>query len=132
MVAAAIANDGVAMAPHVVATRTAPNGSVISRHSPHSLGRVIPEATAARLAEMMREVVVRGTGTGAAVGEVAVAGKTGTAEGGGGPHAWFIGFGPTDDPRIAVAVVVEGGGSGGRVAAPIAARVIAAWRDSRG
>ncbi|MEX2322354.1 MAG: penicillin-binding transpeptidase domain-containing protein [Acidimicrobiia bacterium] len=132
MVAAAIANDGVAMAPHVVATRTAPDGTVISRYSPQSLGRVIPSATAAQLVEMMRAVVVSGTGTGATVGDVAVAGKTGTAEGGGGPHAWFIGFGPTDDPRIAVAVVVEGGGGGGRVAAPIAARVIAAWRDSMG
>lgn len=132
MVAAAIANDGVAMAPYVVATRTAPDGTVISRYSGQSLGRVIPMATAAALTEMMRAVVVIGTGTGATVGDVAVAGKTGTAEGGGGPHAWFIGFGPTDDPRIAVAVVVEGGGSGGGVAAPIAARVIAAWRDSMG
>ncbi|HUG75846.1 MAG TPA: penicillin-binding transpeptidase domain-containing protein, partial [Acidimicrobiia bacterium] len=132
MVAAAIANDGVAMAPHVVATRTAPDGTLISRYSPQSLGRVIPSVMAADLAEMMRAVVVGGTGTGATVGDVAVAGKTGTAEGGGGPHAWFIGFGPTDDPRIAVAVVVEGGGSGGGVAAPIAAQVIAAWRDSMG
>jgi peptidoglycan glycosyltransferase len=132
MVAAAIANDGIAMAPHVVATRTAPDGTLISRYSAQSLGRVIPSATAAKLAEMMRAVVVSGTGTGATVGDVEVAGKTGTAEGGGGPHAWFIGFGPTDEPRIAVAVVVEGGGSGGGVAAPIAARVIAAWRDSVG
>lgn len=129
MLAAAIANDGVAVAPHVVSARVAPDGSVIERFSSSSLGRVIPSSTASALAEMMREVVVRGTGTAAAVGDVAVAGKTGTAEGGGGPHAWFIGFGPTDDPRIAVAVVVEGGGSGGGVAAPIAARVIAAWRD---
>ena len=56
-----------------------------------------------------------------------IAGKTGTAEGGGGPHAWFIAVGPVDAPTIAVAVVVEGGGSGGRVAAPIAAAVLSAW-----
>ncbi len=76
---------------------------------------------------MMVEVVARGTGRPAALKGVQVAGKTGTAEGGGGPHAWFIGFAPADDPVIAIAVVVEGGGSGGRVAAPIAAAVIAAY-----
>jgi peptidoglycan glycosyltransferase len=63
-----------------------------------------------------------------------VAGKTGTAQHGTGapPHAWFLGFAPADDPKVAVAVVLEDGGSagseatGGRVAAPIARDVMAA------
>jgi peptidoglycan glycosyltransferase len=76
---------------------------------------------------MMIAVVKSGTGSPAAVTGIDVAAKTGTAEGSGGPHAWIIAFGPADDPTIAVAVVVEGGGSGGQVAGPIAAAVISAW-----
>jgi peptidoglycan glycosyltransferase len=63
-----------------------------------------------------------------------VAGKTGTAEQGPGkpPNAWFTAFAPADDPQVAVAVVVEDGGtlgdaaSGGRIAAPIAKKVMEA------
>jgi peptidoglycan glycosyltransferase len=132
MIAAAVANDGVLMAPYVVDARVAPNDDVISSTSPSVLRRLFPGETAAELRDMMREVVVRGTGTAASVGGLEVAGKTGTAEGGGGPHAWFIGFAPFDSPRIAIAVVVEGGGSGGRVAAPIASNVLAAWLSSVG
>ena len=61
-----------------------------------------------------------------------VAGKTGTAEAPGGPpHAWFIGFAPAEAPRFAIAVIVERGGdlgdeaTGGRVAAPVAGKVLA-------
>ena len=83
---------------------------------------------------MMVEVVASGTGTGAQIPGVAVAGKTGTAQttDDAAPHAWFTAFAPADDPRVAVAVVVENGGSlgneatGGRVAAPIARAVIEA------
>jgi len=60
--------------------------------------------------------------------EIKVAGKTGTAERPGGPpHSWFAGFAPAEDPEVAFAVVIEGGGSGGRVAAPAAARMLAAY-----
>ena len=60
------------------------------------------------------------------------AGKTGTAQLGGeqAPHSWFIGFAPAQDgatPGIAVAVLVESGGSGAVTAAPIAGRVMAEW-----
>lgn len=76
------------------------------------------------LARAMRLVVTDGTGQAADVGTVTVRGKTGTAEFGTddelGRHAWFVGY--WDD--LAIAVVVEGGGSGGAIAAPIAARVI--------
>ena len=83
-------------------------------------------STVAVLADLMREVVRTGTGTSAAVAGQDVAGKTGTAEFGNADppatHAWFIGFRGT----LAFAVLVEGGGVGGQVAAPIAARFLAA------
>jgi len=81
---------------------------------------------AATLKDLTAEVVRTGTGTGAAVAGQAIAGKTGTAEYDGTDpnktHAWFIGYRGT----LAVAVLVEGGGVGGRVAAPVAAKFFAA------
>ncbi len=62
-----------------------------------------------------------GTGGGARVPGVVVGGKTGTAENPHGEdHAWFIGFAPFDNPRIAICVMVENAGFGGTFAAPIA------------
>lgn len=58
---------------------------------------------------------------------MAIGGKTGTAQLGGDqePHAWFVGFAPAEDPKVAVAVLVANGGEGSRVAAPIGGRVLA-------
>lgn len=86
----------------------------------------IPDGERATLAELMRLVVTDGSGTKAATPGLAVGGKTGTAEYGEGDplptHAWFIGFAD----NLGVAVFVEGGGVGGRDAAPIAGRLFAA------
>ncbi len=69
----------------------------------------------------MREVVNGGTGWRANIIGIEVAGKTGTAQNPHGkPHAWFLGFAPYGQPRIALVVLVENGGSGGGIAAPIA------------
>jgi cell division protein FtsI/penicillin-binding protein 2 len=79
----------------------------------------------APLKELMRAVVTEGSGQ-AAADVPGLAGKTGTAEFGSGTplptHAWFIGF----RNGVGFAILVEGGGVGGRVAAPIAARFAAA------
>lgn len=132
LVAAAVANDGVAMVPQVVESVAAPDGEVLEAFVPARFGRVFSPDTARDLARMMVEVVASGTGRAAGLPNVVVAGKTGTAQGAGGPHAWFIAFAPAESPIVAVAVLVEGGGdigaagTGGSVAAPIAAAVVAA------
>ncbi|MGH9228540.1 MAG: penicillin-binding transpeptidase domain-containing protein [Acidimicrobiales bacterium] len=87
--------------------------------------RTLPEGTAPTLLGLMRRVVTEGSGQEAAITGVEIAGKTGTAEFGSGDplptHAWFIGIRGDN----AVAVLVEGGGVGGRVAAPIAGAILA-------
>lgn len=139
MVAAAVANGGVQMEPHLVARELTADLEVVSTTTPTELRRSVSEETAAELTRMMREVVASGTGRGAQIDGATVAGKTGTAEIGAGiaPHAWFIGFaGATEDsPEVAVAVVVENGGSegagasGATTAAPIARDVMRAVLD---
>lgn len=128
MVSAGVANRGVVMRPQLVNRVLAPDLSVISRPSPDELGRALSRDDAAKLNDMMQLVVTGGTGTRAAIPGVAVAGKTGTAENGEGqpPTVWFTGFAPADDPRVAVAVVLDEGTAGGRDAAPIARQVMQA------
>jgi peptidoglycan glycosyltransferase len=134
MVSAAIANGGEQMAPFLVRTVRSPDLEIVEEASPRVLRTSVSAGTAAALRDMMVEVVESGTGTAARIPGVLVAGKTGTAQTSDddAPHAWFTAFAPADAPQVAVAVVVENGGSsgneatGGRVAAPIARAVIEA------
>ena len=134
MVSAGIANDGKVMRPYVVERVRAANLSVVSQTKPEVLSTAVSPGTAAQLTDMMVGVVANGSGTSAQIPGVQVAGKTGTAQTAddAAPHAWFTAFAPADDPQVAVAVLVEHGGSagseatGGRVAAPIARAVIQA------
>ncbi|KMM44286.1 cell division protein FtsI [Cellulomonas sp. A375-1] len=134
MVSAAIANDGKLMRPYVVERVRAANLSVVSQTEPSLLSTAVSPGTAAQLTDMMVGVVEGGSGTAARIPGVQVAGKTGTAQtsSDAAPHAWFTAFAPANDPQVAVAVIVEHGGSagseatGGRVAAPIARAVIEA------
>ncbi|MCZ7529699.1 MAG: penicillin-binding transpeptidase domain-containing protein [Acidimicrobiia bacterium] len=126
LAAAAVANGGRIAEPHVGREIRDDDGAVISRIRPGDWMTAMPAQTAAEIAAMMTEVVQRGTGTAAALPDVTVAGKTGTAENSQGPvdHAWFVGFAPAEAPRYAIAVIVENSGSGGVVAAPVAAQVL--------
>jgi penicillin-binding protein A len=134
LVAAAVANGGEIMIPYVVSDVFTAEGEIESSAVPTRWRRATSPATAAVLADMMERVVTSGTARNAAVPGIRIAGKTGTAEvTGSPPHVWFIGFGPVgaapDERQIAIAVVVEAGGSagetasGGSVAAPIAGAV---------
>jgi penicillin-binding protein A len=131
MVAAAVANHGTMMVPHVVSEVRDANNRVVRRIRPQVYRDAMRPDTAATLTQYMVDVVQRGTGTAAQIPGVQVAGKTGTAQvQGQAPHAWFIAFAPADNPVYAVAVLVEHGGdlgneaTGGRVAAPIAAQML--------
>jgi peptidoglycan glycosyltransferase len=134
LVAAAIANRGVLMKPYLVQEIRDPKLSILERTKPQAFGTAVSPQTAASLTEMMIKVVNEGTGTNGQIPGVQVAGKTGTAQQGGGrtPHAWFVSFAPADnDPKVAVAVIVEDGAkqaeiSGNGLAAPIARDVMKA------
>lgn len=124
-VAATVANGGVRMEPRLAARFRDDYGRTTLRVRPQRATRVMSAQTAAELNRMMRKVVEEGTGTAANVGDLRMAGKTGTAEVPGGNQAWFIGFAPYDAPRYAVAVTIEKTQFfGGQVAAPIAANVL--------
>ncbi len=130
MITAAIANHGQMMTPYLVSAVRS-DGVIVQRFASRTLGFPQDAPTCDRLAAMMRHVVTRGTAQGADVRGVTVYGKTGTAEHGGrgGDHAWFVGFARHNEPgkQIAFAVIIERGGTGGRVAVPVAARLLNAW-----
>ena len=110
LVVSAIAHRGLAMSPRLS-----------SADPPRPLGRFFTPEAAVETARLMRVAVERGTGRGAARAGVSVAGKTGTAQNPQGEdHAWFVCFAPYEKPALAVAVVVEHGGSGAGAAVPLA------------
>ena len=132
LVAASVANGGVIMGPHVAAEIRDDEGRTLTTVTPKPWKTAMPITTAATIRDLMVQVVERGTGTSAQIAGVSVAGKTGTAQTCDTctPHAWFVSFAPAEAPQYAVAVIIERGGNmgseatGGRVAAPIAARVL--------
>ncbi len=131
LVAAGIANGGDVMRPYVIDRVVDPaegDASPLGVTRPRVWTRATDAKTAGLVRDAMRAVVTHGSGKRAAVSDVAVCGKTGTAEvGKGGPtNAWFIAFAPANDPTVALAVLIEGGGTGGRVAAPAARAVLEA------
>jgi penicillin-binding protein A len=122
LVAAGLANDGEIMRPHLVASLAEPDGETVREMRPSLWRRGTGTQAADQTAAMMVYAVENGALGTAFTPGYTVGGKTGTAEtGSGDPHAWFIGFIglPGEDPRYAVAVVLEAGGGGGQVALPI-------------
>ncbi|HEU4706751.1 MAG TPA: penicillin-binding transpeptidase domain-containing protein [Solirubrobacterales bacterium] len=128
-VAAAIANGGKLMKPQIWNRVIDPDGRVVEKLDPSVYSEPVSAQTAEELTTAMEGVVSEGTGTNAAIPGVPVAGKTGTAETpgnkacGGGENenqAWFMGFAPANEPKIAIAASVECTEQfGNDVAAPI-------------
>ena len=126
MITAAIANGGTVMKPTLMEHMENAAGQAGKTFLPESEGSIMSAEEASALTEFMTEVVKSGTGSAFRDAAYSAAGKTGTAETGSdsASHAWYVGFAPVEDPKIAVCVLVENGESGGRTAAPIARAVI--------
>lgn len=121
LIASGIANGGQVMEPTLIKEVISKSGKIIRTNIPKILPGGTDGITANEVKDMMVEAVKSGTGANAKIKNIKVAGKTGTAENSSGKsHAWFIGFAPADDPKIAVAILLEEEGStGGKSAAPI-------------
>ncbi|MGB3414536.1 MAG: penicillin-binding transpeptidase domain-containing protein [Microbacteriaceae bacterium] len=134
MVSAAIANNGVQMKPYLVERILSPSLTLLSQTEPEAYSRPNTPAVAEELTRMMVNNVSNGIASGAAINGVDVAGKTGTAETGRPAiqHLWFTGFAPANNPKVAIAVVVEHNiveqpsATSNSVAAPIAKKVMEA------
>jgi peptidoglycan glycosyltransferase len=130
LVAAAVADNGTIMQPHLINRVTNSGGGTVVKVHPQVWKHAMKPATAAALNQMMQGVVQSGTGRAAQIPGIAVAGKTGTAETSE-PNvytAWFIFFAPAVNPQVAGAIAVEHqlNGFGGAVAAPIAKQLMQA------
>ncbi|WP_328524920.1 peptidoglycan D,D-transpeptidase FtsI family protein [Kribbella sp. NBC_00359] len=134
MVAAGIANKGEVMKPYLVQNVKTADLKTVSETKPESLHQAISPGVAAQLTAMMVDVVNNGTGRPGRIDGVQVAGKTGTAQTSKErpPFAWFTAFAPANDPKVAVAVLIEDANiprndiAGGTLAAPIAKKVMEA------
>lgn len=130
MITCAIANDGTLMTPYLVDSITDANGKNIKIYNASEYGQLMTAEESLALREMMIEVVNSGTGTRLMGYGFTAGGKTGSAEYNGNKedsHAWFTGFAPAENPEIAITVIIEGAGSGGDYAVPMARRVIEAY-----
>jgi penicillin-binding protein A len=133
LVAATIANRGTLMRPHLVTRLSGRDGdTTIEPQVWHEV--VSPEVAGVVNAAMVGAVEGeqgRLFTAGAKVPGVLTAGKSGTAQldGSARPHSWFIGFAPADAPRVAIAVLVESGGSGATRASPIAGKLMTKYFD---
>jgi penicillin-binding protein A len=130
MVAAAVANNGALMTPHLTDRVVDQDGRTVKTISPTVYSHVMKPSTAQAVTRMMEKVVEEGTGTAVQLGGIGVAGKTGTAQigpnGSNLTQPAFVAFAPVEHPKIAIAVMVDksNGGFGGTVAAPIAKAVL--------
>lgn len=135
MITAAIANGGTIYKPYSIAsvrtaqTSTNPQGRVLDE-TPEATAAVenaISSDICAKMRELMRGVVEFGTATKLVDRSYNACGKTGSAEflsGSNESHAWFTGFAPYDNPEVAITVIVEGAGTGGSAAVPVAKDVL--------
>lgn len=126
MITSAIANNGVLMKPYVIEKVVSADGQTVKKFLPSEYGRLLSQEEAELLQTMMKAVVERGTATYLKGLDYTAAGKTGSAEysdSSDQSHAWFTGFAPAEDPQISVTIIVEGAGTGGDYAVPIAKNI---------
>ncbi len=126
MITAMIANNGVMMEPYMIDHIETAEGKVIKTYAPHALGKLITEQEAAVLQEAMKTVVEEGTGTRLISEGYSAAGKTGSAEfnSNSDSHAWFTGYTYDTEKPLQITIIMEGAGSGGEYAVPMARRIL--------
>lgn len=142
-----VANGGRLFKPYIVRQTQDKENLVIKRMKPELVRQLQPKSNAwALIREALMDVVnhKEGTGRGARSKGVVIAGKTGTAQVVAlkalkkykekkdipfqfRDHSWFAGYAPYEKPQIGVAVIIEHGGSGGKVAAPLVRHIIEAY-----
>ncbi len=126
MITCAIANKGVLMKPYLVDCVKNSEGNVIKQFDASTYKKLMSDEEATALTALMQEVVTSGTGTKLSGLSYTAAGKTGSAEYNSvktDSHAWFTGFAPAEEPEVCVTIIIEGAGSGGDYAVPIAKRI---------
>lgn len=126
MITAMIANGGEMMQPYVIDYVENADGDLVTSFEPESLGQLISAEEADTLKQLMSAVVEEGTGTRIKSDAYSAAGKTGSAEynSKSDSHAWFTGFTYDTDRPLQITVIMEGAGSGGEYAVPVARRIL--------
>ena len=130
LITQAIANDGTLMKPMLINSVTNSQGAVIKSFKPATYKKLISSEEASAMKILMAGVVEHGTASKLAGLSYTAAGKTGSAEFNSNEddsHAWFTGFAPVDNPEICVTIIIEGAGSGGDYAVPMAKRIFDAY-----
>lgn len=129
LVMCAIANDGILMKPYAVDKITNANGVEVSANKPQEYARLLTQKKAARLQQYLKATVTQGTAISLNGQPYAAYGKTGSAEftSAKDSHAWFVGYASIGKKDIAVAVVIEGAGTGGTHAVPVAKALFDAY-----
>ena len=117
------------MKPYLVDRVENAAGEQVKKFMPEQYGELMAANEAKALKDLLEQVVTEGTGSALRTEAYSAAGKTGSAEfeKNKETHAWFVGYAPADQPKIAVCVLVEEGGSGGQTAAPIARNLFDAY-----
>ena len=134
MITSSIANKGVLMRPMLVDHIENSEGNVLKTYESVSFKRLMEERQADIVADYMHSVVTSGTGSFLKSAKYSSAGKTGSADTDSSrdsSHAWFTGFAPYEDPEIAVTIIIEGAGTGGSYAVPIAKRLFDCYFEEK-
>lgn len=139
LITCAIANGGTLMEPYLISSIESCDGDIVKKYAPTAYGQLMTQQEAEILTQMMTEVCDYGTARKFNGESYTVAGKTGSAEYESGEegngnmesHAWFTGFAPAENPEIVVTVIIEGAGSGGDYAVPMAKRVFLAYFNGK-
>ncbi len=126
------ANGGKLIKPHLVSEIDTAEGQLIKKIEPEiTASDFVSKDNIAVVREGMRAVITQGTARSLSDLPFSVAGKTGTAQNPHGePHGWFIAFAPYENPQIAVVVLLENGGEGTTVAAPVAKEILQYWYNN--